>query len=292
MPTCASPTVCRDAASTRGARLSIAEGLLLLAVPLLVALALWLPPIALPADYHDFADQRTLIGLPHALDVLSNAAFAALGIWGLWLVGHVPADGVARVQRALAVLLFVGLITTTVGSALYHLAPDNAGLALDRLGMALPFAALLGLAAAERVSARAGLLLAALVAVAAPCTALLDALTGNMTPWTLLQAAGLLLLLALATQRPRPHALGFSLVAVVLAYALAKGLELADAPVFVWTGAVVSGHSLKHAVAALAVWPVVVALQRAARASAPAAAGPKHNAHPAARLSVSNQDFS
>ena len=254
------------APSTGGA--SIAECLLLAAVPLLMALAWWLPPMALPTDYHRFADQRVLAGVPHALDVLSNLAFGGVAAWGLWVACRVPRGALPVVQWVLAALLFAGLLGTAVGSSLYHLAPDNAGLALDRLGMALPFAALLGLAAADRVSARAGVLLAVVIAVAAPASALLDALTGNMTPWTVLQAGGLVLLLALATQSPRADALGFSLLAIVFAYVAAKALELADAPVFAWTGGWVSGHSLKHIVAALAVWPVVHALAHRSRASA------------------------
>lgn len=251
-----------------GQATSPAECLLLAAVVLLLALAWCLPPMALPADYHRFADQRALAGVPHALDVFTNLAFAGMGAWGLWAARRVQRRALPAVQRVLVWGLFVGLMATAVGSSLYHLAPDSAGLALDRLGMALPFAALLGLAAADRIGARAGALLAAVVAVAAPASAWLDALTGNMTPWTVLQVGGLVLLLALATQRTRSQALGFSLVAVVLIYALAKALELCDWPIFLRTGEVVSGHSLKHIVSAFAVWPVIHTLQRRARVSA------------------------
>ena len=55
-------------------------------------------------------------------------------------------------------------------------------------------------------------------------------------------------------------------------YAAAKALELADAPVFALTQHLISGHSAKHIVAALAAWPVVRALQRAAQAPANGAA--------------------
>jgi hypothetical protein len=40
-------------------------------------------PILQFADYHAFADQRALLGVPHAWDVLSNAGFAVAGLWGL-----------------------------------------------------------------------------------------------------------------------------------------------------------------------------------------------------------------
>jgi len=242
-----------------------AELALLLAVAALAALAALLPATGLPAGYHDFADQRTLLGLPHALDVLSNLPFAVMGAWGLWWLRRVPLDRLGTAQRGLAGLFFIGLIATAFCSSGYHLDPHDAGLCIDRVGMSLAFAGLLGLAAADRISARAGVALAALVAVAAPATALVAWLGGNMTPWAVLQGGGLVLLAALALRRPQPRALGFSIIGVIAFYAVAKALELADAPVFALTQQLISGHSAKHLVAALAAWPVVRALQSLAR---------------------------
>ena len=248
-----------------------AELALLLAVAALAVLAALLPATGLPAGYHHFADQRTLLSLPHALDVLSNLPFAAMGAWGLWWLRRVPLDRLGTAQRGLAVLFFVGLMATAFCSSSYHLDPHDAGLCIDRVGMSLACAGLLGLAAADRISARAGVALAALVAVAAPATALVAWLGGNMTPWAVLQGGGLVLLAALALRRPQPRALGFSIIGVIAFYAVAKALELADAPVFALTQQLISGHSAKHLVAALAGWPVVRALQSLAQ-GAPAGA--------------------
>ena len=242
-----------------------AELALLLAVAALAVLAALLPATGLPAGYHHFADQRTLLGLPHALDVLSNLPFAVMGAWGLWWLRRVPLDRLGTAQRGLAVLFFVGLMATAFCSSGYHLDPHDAGLCIDRVGMSLAFAGLLGLAAADRIGTRAGVALAALVAVAAPATALVAWLGGNMTPWAVLQGGGLVLLAALALRRPQPRALGFSIIGVIAFYAVAKALELADAPVFALTQQLISGHSAKHLVAALAAWPVVRALQSLAR---------------------------
>src|ERR1035441_5731225 len=47
-----------------------------------------IPRIPLGADYHNFADTRIMLGLPHALDVLSNVPFFIVGAWALlWLLG-------------------------------------------------------------------------------------------------------------------------------------------------------------------------------------------------------------
>lgn len=249
--------------------LSSRETLLLAAGLALVAVAWFAPPLAQPAHYHHFADQRTWLGIPCALDVLSNLSFALVGAWGLRQLGRVPARSLPGVPRGLAALCFAGLLLTALGSAWYHWRPDDAGLVVDRLGMTVVFAGLLGLGVAGRVSARAGLALALTALVLGPVSALVWFRSGNLLPWVLLQGGGMALLLAQLFLKPLPGALAVRWGAVIGIYVVAKGLEVADHAVFELTGHFVSGHSLKHLVAALAVWPVIQALrplgQRAAR---------------------------
>ena len=77
----------------------------------------------------------------------------------------------------------------------------------------------------------------------------------------LLRASGArVVVLALALRRTVPGGWGLPLVAVLALYALAKLLELGDHAVFGWTQGWVSGHSLKHGVAALAAWPVLAVM--------------------------------
>ena len=137
--------------------LTRSETSLVVALILAIALACLGPAVAQYADYHAFADQRTLWGLPFAMDVLSNAPFALLGAWGLLrlqsmrtpparrtgFVALVPCDA----QRPLAQLFFGGLVLTALCSGYYHLQPNDVGLAIDRMGMLVAFAGLLGLAA-------------------------------------------------------------------------------------------------------------------------------------------------
>lgn len=64
---------------------------LLVAVSVAVAVAAVLvPAMPQPVDYHDFADARDLLGLPHSLNVLSNVAFLAAGLAGLVFVARRP----------------------------------------------------------------------------------------------------------------------------------------------------------------------------------------------------------
>jgi len=256
--------------------LSRPEVALLLGVLALLALALFGPPVALPAHYHAFADQRSAFGIPCVMDVLSNGPFALAGVAGLWQLAGTPANTLLPAQRTLATLFFAGLLLTTVGSSWYHWQPDDAGLAVDRAGMSLAFAGLLGLAVADRVSDRAGHALAGCVLLLAPVAAVLPLVNGNMGPWAVVQAGGLVLLAALALRRVRAGALGFSIGAVIALYAVAKGLEVSDHAVFELTQGVVSGHSLKHVVAALAALPVLWALHRLKRVRAVTPAGQNH----------------
>ncbi len=236
---------------------------IVLLVAALVALlaAVFGPSVAQHDHYHAFADQRVLFGLPCAMDVLSNLPFAIAGLLGLVMVARLP----ALPQRGYAALFFVGLIVTTLGSIIYHLNPNNDGLALDRLGMVAGFAGMLGLAAAQRVSQRAGMVTTLTVLLLGPTAVAVWAQTDNLLPWVLLQGGAMLMLLVLAVCKPLPapsHWYVVNLLPVIGFYAAAKLFELADHQIFELTNQVISGHSLKHIVAALAAWPVLTAIAR------------------------------
>ena len=240
--------------------LSRAEAGLLLGMAALLALALFGPVLPASAHQHTLADQRALWGIPCALDVLSNLPFAIAGLWGLVALRRVAPGMLDAPSRALASLFFAGLVCTAAGSALYHWQPQDAGLLWDRLGMVLPFAGLLGLAGASRVSARAGAAAAGTVLLAGPLAVLWWSHSGNLLPWAAVQLGGMLVVLALACLPRRDGALALHLGAVMALYAMAKLFEAADHAVFEATGQAVSGHSLKHVLAAAAAWPVLAAL--------------------------------
>lgn len=252
-------------------RLSRAEAGLIALGLLLAALACLGPVLPPSVHQHDFADQRTLWSVPCALDVLSNLPFAVAGVWGLLALHRLERGALDAVSRACAQLFFVGLVCTAAGSALYHVQPQDGGLLWDRLGMALPFAGLLGLAVAGRVSARAGRTATVGWLLAGPAAVLWWAHTGNLLPWAVVQLGGLFTVLLLALLPRRGGTLPVHLGAVAALYAVAKLFEAADHAIFDATAQWVSGHSLKHLWAAAAAWPVLAAVQ--ALRHSPAAAG-------------------
>lgn len=231
-------------------------------------LMLWHGPIAQPPHYHDFADQRTLFGIPHALDVFSNLGFALLGLWGLWQTrdqAHHPhlAHGLAGYR-----LMWFALLLTAFGSAFYHLAPDNARLVWDRLPIALVCAGLLAAVRAETVLAarptrhaiggqepsatRAAWVLAGLGVASVAWWSFTDLHgQGDLRPYLLLQGLPLLLIPLWQTIYCSPAADRIAFAAAMLCYVLAKLCELYDQPILATLG-VLSGHTLKHLLATLA----------------------------------------
>ena len=227
------------------------------------------PPVPQPLEYHDMADQRTLAGIPHALNVLSNVPFAIVGTMGLAATFKRGAgrrdlfrDSWERWPYA---ALFAGVALTAFGSSYYHLAPDNARLVWDRLPMTIGFMGLLTAVMAERVGIR-------VARVAFVPLLALGAISVGYWWWSEMRGAGdlrlygvvqfgsLLAVLLLLLWCRSPYADGRYLVAGLVAYGVAKGLETADAWFYDF-GQVVSGHTLKHLAAAGGVAFVVAMLE-------------------------------
>lgn len=233
-------------------------------VALGVALTALAPAVVQPDHHHAFADQRSGLGLPCVADVLSNLGFALVALWGAWLQRRAAPLGPS--QGLWWRVVWWGLAATTLGSAWYHLQPDDTRLVWDRLGMAWAFAGLMGVWASERLSSRQTQALVGVAGVWGVAAIVWWQATGNVLPWLWLQLGGLCVLAG--GRWLWPHAGGAVKVGwhwVVLGYGLAKLLELGDHVVWAWTGGWVSGHTLKHGVAALAVWPLCVALHVAVR---------------------------
>lgn len=240
----------------------------------LTVLALALPPVAQPQDYHAFADTRTFLGIPNAADVLSNVAFLAAGLFGLAASARGRLAFGSAGQRDALHVAYAGLVLTALGSTYYHLAPTDATLVADRLGMVVAFAGV-GASAAARLGdrvARAWLVLALVAGLASVAG---WAVTGNLAPYVVVQFGGLALALACLVAVRTPLAPEPRFLVVLGGYVVAKVLEHHDASLFALTGGWVSGHPLKHLVSGIGTfWLVLPLLRRPrARAGVPASRG-------------------
>lgn len=218
-------------------------------------------PIRQWPGYHDFADQRGVAGIPHAWDVLSNIPFALVGLWAAWRTRRAPASP----QRAAEQVFYAALVLTALGSAYYHWAPDNARLVFDRLPIAVACAALLCAMHARIIGGRIPGLLPVLLGVAVLSVLWWDFTqargNGDLRPYLLLQGAPLVMVPLWQWIHAAPPAERILVAMAVALYAAAKALELEDRAVLEATG-FVSGHTVKHLLAAAASLVLCRVLQR------------------------------
>jgi Ceramidase len=208
---------------------------------------LLLPPIPQDQNYHQFADQRTLAGVPNFWNVVSNLPFLAVG-----------AAGLRRRFRddSATVVFFLGVFLTGIGSSYYHWNPNDGTLFWDRLPMTLAFAAILATVVGERLNARAGAVLLWPALAIGLFSLLLWRWTDDLRLYFWVQFfPGLAVLLLFLLRPPKYTGTYYWIIAAGL-YALAKVFEFSDNAIFS-VGYLLSGHTLKHLTAAAACFAIL-----------------------------------
>ena len=200
--------------------------LILVACILVMAFLILGPPLRQSQSYHDFADRRTILGIPDFCDVISNSLFLVVGIVGL-----------LRFRGTASRILFFGVFCTSLGSAFYHLAPDNARLFWDRLPMTIAFMSLLAIAINRR-KLTVPLVLLGVGSVVWWRT------TDNLWPYGLVQFGTMAVLLVIAIRREP------GLWPVFISYGLSKISEHFDEQIY--SVSPLSGHTIKHLLAGIA----------------------------------------
>jgi hypothetical protein len=231
---------------------------------------LFLAPIPQPVHYHDFADQRTLLGVPHALNVLSNVPFLLVGVWGcaflLWRNPFLDSkkgvgNSECKSSRPLFLnraewwpyfVLFIGVGLTALGSAYYHLDPNNERLVWDRLPMALAFVSFYTAILAERVHPRVGVWLLGPLVLLGVGSVVNWHQTDDLRMYLVVQFFPILEIPLVVLLFPARYTRGSDVYAVLGWYVVAKLVELTalDRGLFE-LGGVVSGHTIKHLASAV-----------------------------------------
>ncbi len=227
-------------------------GMIILLTLLACAAALFIDPIAQPLSYHQLADRRTFLKIPNVLDVTSNLPFLVIGLMGVYHCLRHP----ERYARYSWPLFFAGVTCVAFGSAYYHWSPSNRTLAWDRLPMAVAFMGLFVALLSEQIDDRIERYCLLPAVVLGIVSVVYWRCTDDLRLYGLVQFGPLLMLpVVLLLFEARFTQLRFLLYALVW-YAAAKLCEAFDREIFIVTGRIVSGHTLKHLFAAAAVWCV------------------------------------
>lgn len=226
---------------------------------LILVVDLMLPRIPQPQSYHQFADQRSFLGIPNFGDVVSNVPFAIFGLWGLvFLLRYTPDElskhFLDRRERWFYLIISIGLLLTAFGSSYYHLEPSNARLVWDRVPMTIVFMSLVAALIAERINLRVGLWLLPVLLFVGMSSVLQWYVSelrgvGDLRFYATVQTYSVLFVV-MALLFPARYTGGTDLLIVAGFYVLAKILETLDKQIFS-LGHIVSGHTLKHLAAAM-----------------------------------------
>lgn len=244
---------------------------IMLGLTLLCSIVLFfLPPIPQPLEYHQFADSRLFLGIPNFLDVTSNLLFLAAAAYGLKLLFD-PRHGMERANFESGsevipyTIFFAGSGLTCFGSIYYHISPDNFSLVWDRLPMTIMFGSFLAIVISERVSQRLGLMLLPVFILLGIFsiyhwhqTELIGA--GDLRLYLMIQFLPAILILYMLFFLPSHYSRSGRIGWILALYVAAKVAEFLDREIFEiqqW----VSGHTIKHLLAALAVFALAEMLR-------------------------------
>lgn len=237
-----------------------------IAVAAFTATLLFVPAIPQDPSYHQFADQRSHLGIPNFVNVVSNLPFVLVGLAGFRDCMSRSPPGMLPELRSAYLTFFAGIALIGPGSAYYHLAPSNTLLLWDRLPMTIAFMAFFALIIGEYVSAKAGRVGLWPLVIAGAASVVYWAATesrgyGDLRPYGLIQFLPLVLIPLILIWFPATFEGSRYIWGLLLAYLAAKLAEWLDAAVFELLEPL-SGHSLKHLLAGLGTYSMLLAIRR------------------------------
>ena len=232
--------------------------LLLVFGPLLALLFVYGKPIPQDPGYHVFADIRTCLGVVNFGNVASNLPFLMVGAIGAaWCRRNAGLS--ARWSWS---VFFLGVALVFFGSGYYHRSPNDDSLVWDRLPMTVAFMGLFAALMSEHLSGKHELRWLVPALAVGIASVFLWRATDDLRVYIWVQATPLLVIPYVIAAYPARYTHRHYLLYGVGFYALAKVAEVLDYQVYDATLTAISGHSLKHMLAAAAPFCVYLMLRR------------------------------
>lgn len=218
-----------------------------------VLLVFFMSPIAQDINYHNFIDNTTFFNISNFNNVISNLGFIAIAFYGL-------INNKRRLsENPLVLILLLGLLLTGIGSSYYHWKPNNYTLVYDRLPMVIVFMSFFIFIISTYISKKYVVLYGSILIIMGFGSVLYWSYTesigkGDLRPYALIQFLPMVLIPLILILFKNKDNKSMYIFPVFGCYVLAKLFEHFDKHVFTITNEIISGHSLKHLISAIATY--------------------------------------
>jgi len=232
--------------------------ILLMTTVLLVCFIFQMDPISQDPSYHHFADNRVMMAIPNFYNVISNLPFVLLGLTGLIFFFR---DNTFSVYTLPVFTLFIGVTTIGLGSAYYHLYPNNATLVWDRIPMTITFMSFFSIIISTYINKLWGAILLTPLVILGIASVVIWYLgelngAGDLRLYALVQFYPMIVIPLILFVYPTSRKIKLQVLSIIVTYGIAKIFEKYDVQVLE-AGQLISGHSLKHLFAAISILLIV-----------------------------------
>jgi hypothetical protein len=203
-------------------------------------------------NYHHFADRQMLYDIPNFWNVVSNAGFVLLGVWGFFKMKNKKSSPAKKVQLTMSIAIFL----TGFGSAYYHYNPNNFTLIADRIPMTIVFASFFILVLYRKLEDSSVFTWYLPLLAVSAITVLYWYISeqkgeGDLRPYAIVQYFPILITGYFLTEKSFFQQ-NKTILWAILFYALAKIFEYLDLAIS--ENFAMSGHPLKHFSASISCW--------------------------------------
>lgn len=205
-------------------------------------------PITQNLEYHNFADQRSFLQINNFFDVLSNIAFLIFGTLGI------KSAKKFKTYKASWMVFLVGVLLVAPGSAFYHWNPNNFTLIWDRLPMTIGFMGIFTAIVCEVFKLKKEVLILVILNILGMYSVIHWQIFDDLRLYYWIQLTPLLTIILISFLFKNESILPLYLAGAFGFYVLAKITEKKDVEIFMATYEVISGHTIKHLLAAVAVF--------------------------------------
>ncbi len=214
-------------------------------------------------NYHHFADQRKMLGIPHFFNVITNLPFLFVGVIGLSVTRKISDKGLKHIFS----VIFIAFLLLTAGSAYYHLQPNNNTLVYDRLPITVVLMSFFAFIIYERIGPQKGYTAFIVLNIVGLLSVIYwiwteQAGKGDVRWYALVQFFPIIAIPLLLLLYKSPLAYTKQIVWMFLFFGLAKLAESFDRAIYNFLHQIISGHSLKHLLMTLAGFEIISLVKR------------------------------